>query len=205
MAPIFAVAACAVHPVVGGAERCMIVLHAVAGLAGQFREELMGYTSTILAILALAISAASFFRGVFKDRLRLKITSSFDDGQASPYGPKHAPSIDIVVINAGTRPVILRMVGGSDDDDHWGGSGMLIAHEKGGIRLGEHERWEHSIKNEDTVDQYSDDPRDILFTHMWIEDSLGNRYPIPNSYELVPKLQATLFVRPPAEINRDQR
>jgi hypothetical protein len=88
------------------------------------------------------------------------------------------------------------MVGGSDDSDHW--SGTFIAHEKGGIRLGEHERWEHSIKNEDTVDPYSDGPRDILFTHMWIEDSLGVRYPIPKSYEYVPKLQATLFTQPRA-------
>jgi hypothetical protein len=158
----------------------------------------MVYAGLLISILALTFTAANFFRGVYRDRLRLKITSAFDDGQASAYGPEHTPSIDIVVINAGTRPVILRMVGGSDDNDH--GGGMLIAHDKGGIRLGEHERWEHSIKNEETVDPYSDEPRDILFTHMWIEDSLGNRYPIPNSYELVPKLQATLFVRPPAEM-----
>jgi hypothetical protein len=158
----------------------------------------MGDAGFVISVLALALTAANFFRGVYKDRLRLKITSRFDDGEASAYGPEHSPSIDIVVINTGTRPVILRMVGGSDDNDHW--SGTLIAHEKGGIRLGEHERWEHSIKNEDTVDPYLDDPRDILFTHMWIEDSLGNRYPIPNSYEFVPKLQATLFVRPKKEL-----
>ena len=159
----------------------------------------MGYTGTILSILALAISAASFFRGVFKDRLRLKITSSFDDGEASEYEPQHAPHIHIVVVNTGTRPVILRMVGGSDDNDNW--SGQMLEHEKGGVRLGEHERWEHTITNEDTVDPHSHDPQDILHTHMWIEDSLGNRYPIPNSYELVPKLQATLFVAPPAELS----
>jgi hypothetical protein len=157
----------------------------------------MVYAGLVISILALAFTAANFFRSVYRDRLRLRITSTYDDGEASEYGPEHSPGIDIVVINTGTGPVILRMVGGSDDNDHWGGT--LLDHAKGGIRLGQHERWEHSIKNEDTVDVYSSAPEDILFTHMWIEDSLGNRYPIPNSYELVPRLQATLFVKARSE------
>jgi hypothetical protein len=159
----------------------------------------MVYAGFVISILALAFTAANFFRGICRDRLRLKITSTFDDGEALAYGPQHPPSIDIVVINAGTRPVILRMIGGADDKDNW--SGSMLNYEKGGIRLGEHERWEHTIRNEDTVDVYSNEPEDVLFTHMWIEDSLGNRYPIPNSYEYVPKLQATLFTEP-TEVER---
>jgi hypothetical protein len=34
---------------------------------------------------------------------------------------------------------------------------------------------------------------DFLLAHMWIEDTLGNRYIMPNSKQHLPVLQQTLF------------
>jgi hypothetical protein len=160
----------------------------------RFRgREPVGY-SEIISTVALLIAGSTFVRNLLRDRPRIQIKSAFYDGsESAEFEPNPQPSIQVVVVNTGTRPVILRVIGGADDKGR--GSGRMIEYEKGGTRLGKHERWEHTIKNEDTVDPYSNEPEDILFTHMWIEDSLGNRHLIPDSYDLVPKLQATLFVR----------
>lgn len=147
----------------------------------------MEYYSAIVATVALIISFANFWR----DRSNVKVSSSFYEG--SEWDP--LPEIRVVMANRGRRSVILRMIGGADDKDNW--ARTVLDYDKGGIRLGEHERWEHTIRNAHTVDPYAGQ-QDIFFTHMWIEDSLGVRRPIPRSYEYVRKLQATLLSRPSA-------
>ena len=147
----------------------------------------------ILSTIALIISVAGFglsALGVFRDRPRVKVTSTFYS--ADEFGPDQ---INVVVVNKGRRPVILRMIGGNGEGGGW--SATNLATEKGGIRLGEHERWEHTIKPEHTV-SFNPDGEDMRLERMWIEDSLGNRHSIPRSKEYVAKLQSSLFVKRPA-------
>jgi hypothetical protein len=139
----------------------------------------------VLSTIALIVSVGSFglaATNIFRDRPRVKITSALFEG--SEYDPE--PSIHIVVINKGRRPVILRMLGGSAADDDW--SGEFLEYDKGGVRLGEHERWEHSVSKQGRTSMNPDGP-DIIYTRMWIEDSLGNRYLIPHSREHIARLR----------------
>jgi hypothetical protein len=131
----------------------------------------------IVSTIALILSFGSF--GVaaynpFRDRPRLKVTSNF--WEESEWGPA---SIHAIVVNAGRRPVILRLLGG--DGPQGGFSGTYLAHDSGGLRLGEHERHEFSIKSEDAFFQADPDGPLEPFARMWIEDSLGNRHAIPRS------------------------
>lgn len=141
-------------------------------------------TSDVLAIVALIISVASLllsFYATYQDRPRLKVTSNFIE--ASEWGPAR---IHVTMINAGRRPVILRLLGGADSSGDW--SGSFLEHDKGGVRLGEHERHEADIEKDDT---YFTTPvgEDLLFESMWVEDSLGNRHAIPNSASYIKKLR----------------
>jgi hypothetical protein len=89
------------------------------------------------------------------------------------------------------------MIGGNGEGGGW--SAIMWATDKGGIRLGEHERWEHTIESEHMVSLNTPpDGEDMVFERMWIEDSLGNRRSIPRSKEYVAKLQSSLFVKRPA-------
>lgn len=142
-----------------------------------------GY-SEILSTVAIVLSLGSFAisaRGAFLDRPRLKIKSTFYDGS----GFNENPSIYVEVVNAGRRPVILRTIGGYDKHGSFGGT--LIDHEKGGRRLGEHERYEYTVYQHDAVFIDVDGPDDP-YERLAIEDSLGNRYVVPNSREHIPLL-----------------
>jgi hypothetical protein len=146
----------------------------------------------ILSTIALFISIASFglsALSVFRDRPRVKVTSTFY--AASDFNPD---GIHVVVVNKGRRPVILRTVGGSGEGGGW--SATSLATDKGGIRLGEHERWEHTIEPEHTV-SINPEGEGMIFERMWIEDSLGNRHSIPRSREYVATLQSSLFAKRP--------
>lgn len=139
--------------------------------------------ANVLSTIALVVSFGSF--GVasynsFRDRPRLKVTSTFYD--ASEWGPAN---LRVHVVNKGRRPAILRLLGGYTNRGDW--SAAHIDHEKGGHRLGEHERYEFRIEKEDAVMSGPDAP-DETFDRMWIEDTLGNRYPIPRSSEYIGKL-----------------
>lgn len=132
-------------------------------------------TSDIIAIVAVAISIASLaasFYAIFLDRPRLKVSSKYFGD--SEYGSRR---IVVTFVNVGRRPVILRLFGGHDETGDWVGS--FLGKEEGGLRLGEHERHEFTIRKEDTV-QISPEG-DIFFVQMWVEDSLGVRHPIPSS------------------------
>lgn len=139
--------------------------------------------SNYLSVAAILISIAGFglsFFVVFRDRPRLKVTSSYFD--AWEQGPA---KIQVVLINRGRRPVILRLLGGHDSDGEYGGT--FLKHDEGGLRLGEHERHELYIERDDTVLFAPDD--DVIYEEMWVEDSLGNRHTIPNSKAYIAKLR----------------
>ena len=55
---------------------------------------------------------------------------------------------------------------------------------KGGLRLGEHERHEFSLKKDDTV-AFIPDGDDIFYKEWWVEDSLGTRHKVPKSTEYI--------------------
>jgi len=139
--------------------------------------------SEILSTVALVISLGSLSVSgyvAFRDRPRLKITSRFV--AASEYGPNR---VVLTLINKGRRPVILRMLGGNSKDGKW--SATFLDQKNGGLRLGEYERYEHTIEKGDTV-CFHPDNEVWLFERLWVEDSLGNRHPVPNSRDHIKKL-----------------
>jgi len=138
--------------------------------------------ANVLSTIALLVSLGSFMvaaYNAFRDRPRLKVTSTFYD--ASEWGPAH---MSVAVVNKGRRPVILRLIGGNSSS---GSSGTYIEHDKGGLRLGEHERHEFKIDRDEAVHSGPDGPEDF-YDRMWIEDSLGNQHSIPKSREYIARM-----------------
>lgn len=143
----------------------------------------MANYSEVISTIALIVSLGSLSVSgyvAFRDRPRLKITSRFVP--ASEYGPNR---IVLALVNMGRRPVILRMLGGTSKNGAW--AAEFLAHEKGGLRLGEHERYEHTLEKDDTV-AFNPENEDLFYERLWVEDSLGNRHPVPNSHEHIKKL-----------------
>lgn len=138
--------------------------------------------ASVVSTIALIVSFGSFgvaAYNAFRDRPRLKVTSMFYE--SSEWGPAQ---MHVVVVNKGRRPAILRLLGGPTSGGTSGGT--LLEHDKGGLRLGEHERHEFRIERDDAVLLGPDGPE--TYDQMWIEDSLGDRHPIPQSREYIPKL-----------------
>lgn len=139
--------------------------------------------SDILSTVALIVSLGSLSVSAYvalRDRPRLKITSRYI--AASEYSPNR---IILTLINKGRRPVILRLLGGTSKDEKW--TATFLEQEKGGLRLGEHERYDHTIEKEDTVIFHNDND-DLFFERLWVEDSIGNRHYVPNSRDHINKL-----------------
>jgi len=137
----------------------------------------------IVSIVAICVSLASLGVALYtalRDRARLKIKSKFFS--ASEYGPDR---IVVSMVNAGRRPVVLRLIGGHDSHGQWGGS--YLEREKGGLRLGEHEHYEYKFEKEDTVLMVPDGD-DLFFEELWVEDSLGIRHAIPDSKAYIKRL-----------------
>jgi hypothetical protein len=141
-------------------------------------------TRSNIALLAsfgsLLVAAAGFVVNTFRDRPRLKVSSNlWHDDNGDPY------KIAVDVVNKGRRPVILKMIGGYDRQGRW--SGTYLDHDKGGIRLGEHEHKQFQLDKEKVVSMDEDGPDDP-YDVMWIEDTLGNRHKIPNSREYIGRM-----------------
>jgi hypothetical protein len=97
--------------------------------------------STIALVVSLGSLGVAAYNS-FRDRPRLKIISAFYEG--SEWNP--APGISVNVVNHGRRPVILRLLGGYNSQGQY--SGVFLEHDKGGIRLGEHERHDFSLEQD---------------------------------------------------------
>lgn len=129
-----------------------------------------------VSIAALAVSFASLMVSVYsslrdRGRLETKSTLIFDDAG------EDEPIIRIEAANAGRRPLILRMWGGSDDRGEF--VGTYIDREADGKRLGEHERIEFTLRRSDLGFSWEDNVVD--FTRLWFEDTLGRRYLVKDS------------------------
>ena len=130
--------------------------------------------SMIISLAAIFISLSSLavtFWSVWRDRPQLKFTSHFYP--SSEYG---SANIRVRVVNAGRRPLILRLIGG----DYSGGyrSGTYLGDSGKGLRLGEHEFFEESITRGHHMCL---DAEGKLLIRLWFEDSLGRRYVVPES------------------------
>ena len=134
--------------------------------------------SVCVSGLALIASILSLFFH-FQDRSLLKIISKYVP--ESDYG---AAYIAVSIVNAGKRPLIVRLLGGNGENGKW--VGEFLGEAKKGLRLGEKERHDMALFKDDMFAITPGD--DVIFNNLWIEDSLGKRHPVPNSKEYVSKL-----------------
>ena len=139
--------------------------------------------SETISIGALAVSCISLcvsFYFNFRDRANLKIKSAYCPGWA-----ESEAYVSISVVNAGRRPIVLRMWCGVDAAENW--VGTFINQAVNGGRLGEHERLDLKVTKEDLIAITPDS--EIVFVDLWIEDTLGRRYPVVNARENIKKLR----------------
>lgn len=140
-----------------------------------------GYIS-IFALLVSMISLAISWHFGFRDRANLKTSSVFYPSHPD-YDEAH---IKVEIVNHGRRPTILTLLGGDFEDGNW--SGENIGEVGKGLRLSEHEKYERSIYQRDLL--YVG-PEGVMneYINFWFEDTLGNRFEVKNSRELIKKLQ----------------
>jgi hypothetical protein len=127
----------------------------------------------VISVVALVVSITSVAFSLYfnyRDRACLRTTSKFYSGRSHPY-------IEVTIVNAGRRPIILRMWGGSDEKGEW--VGQFLGEEKRGLRIGEHERHDLSLDKNDLLSETPDGQ--VLFNDLWVEDSLGRRHPIKDA------------------------
>jgi len=136
--------------------------------------------SLTVSIVALVTSLTSVGVSIYfglRDRPKVKTSCTL----YPPYDENPVPRLFVRLVNAGRRPVIIRLFGGTFGKDGWQGTYL---NEGKGLRLGEHEFYEQTI---------SPDDQDVLFSHedseavqeLWFEDSLGQRHPVKNSRKLL--------------------
>lgn len=147
-----------------------------------------------IAMAALAVSLMSLALAVLnyrRDRPKLKIEARLYRWDGQPGWPGY---IEVKAVNAGRRPIFLVWLWGTSTRLK-AGSGHAFADSDAGLKLGEHEvksfRVTYLPREKDdhaAVAWVNDDIVDI--DHMSIEDSLGNRYEIPNMETLLPQLRS---------------
>jgi hypothetical protein len=134
----------------------------------------------VISLAALAVSMVGAGFSIYfnlRERAKLMALSQLLEGDEV-----EEPSIRITAINAGRRPLILRMWGGTDESGNW--VGRFLDQEQQGLRLAEHERTDVMLRNSDLG--FSHDEV-IEFTELWFEDSLGRRYRIKDSRKNIEK------------------
>jgi len=143
----------------------------------------MAMNSTeIISCIALFISFVSLGLSAFfglRDRARIITKSVFipNDYSGQAY-------ITISVVNAGRRPIILRMWGGAGADNDW--VGTFLGDKDNGLRLAEHERHEFVLHESDLTQQMPD--FSIEIKDVWFEDTLGRRYTVKDAKKNIAKL-----------------
>jgi hypothetical protein len=138
-------------------------------------SELMSLTAVVIALGSLVVS----FWVSWGDRPKLKVSTQFYPGfEDAP------PKFRVWAVNAGKRPIILRLLGG-DHEDGW--SGTYLGESGKGLRLGENEFFEDNISPGHNIFIH---PGGSRLVRMWFEDSLGRRYPVPRSEQYIAALLA---------------
>ena len=147
--------------------------------------------SIVISIFALCVSIASFgiaFANFRRDRGHVKAECSFTAGYDG-----QDPHLRASAVNAGRRPVVLRMWGGTDKAGVWAGS--MLRYEEGGHRLGEHERLDFAITAQDVL-QFVPEGDDVLYADLWFEDTLGRRHPMNGAKAALRELLADVPSKP---------
>ena len=144
-------------------------------------DDVKGWTG----IVALVVSVAGFwlsFANYRRDRPRLLATSRF-----SPGWEGLDPTVEVSIVNAGRRPVILRGLGRQGAGEAW--SMTFFDSAAGGKRLGEHERCDITLRVGELVEQ---DPKaEFDIVDLWVEDTLGARHGVKDARRNLALLRGT--------------
>jgi hypothetical protein len=135
-----------------------------------------------LSVAALVVSLASFATSAyfgFRDRARVIARSDY-----YPAWEDSPPRIQLSVVNAGRRPVILRMLVASETKKKWVGTHLGTPEKP--LRLGEFERYERTIEREDLVELTPDG--EIFANEFWFEDTLGKTHRVAGIKKNITKL-----------------
>lgn len=139
----------------------------------------------VVSVVALLVSVASLCFSVYfnlRDKARIVTGSRYlNDWDGA------GAHIEISIVNAGRRPIILRMWGGDDGTTRW--VGEILNGKDGGIRLAEHERHAITLSKDDLSGDTTPDET-IEFTNLWFEDTLGRRHVVRKAREHIERLRA---------------
>ena len=139
------------------------------------------------AIIAICVSLLSFGCSLYfglRDRAKIVTRSKFYGGV---YGDR--PSMVFSIVNAGRRPVVIRMwAGQAATDTDW--VGTYLGEGKAGLRLGEHDHHEITLHHEDLLGEAPGN--EVCFADLWFEDSLVRHYPVKDAKANI----ALLFAAP---------
>ena len=136
----------------------------------------------VISIIALVVSTVSLSLATYfglRDRASVRTTSNFHAERES--GSAH---VSVSIVNAGRRPIVLRMWAGADGSNNW--VGTFLGYEQNGLRLAEHERYNMRLARHDLYASIADD--DLWFSDLWFEDTLGRRYKVKHAKANLAKL-----------------
>lgn len=126
--------------------------------------------SAISLFISLCAASSSLYFGL-RDRAKLLVQAHMLQ-----------QSLEVSIVNAGRRPIIVRMLVATDDSANYV---CWFLGEKGqGLRLGEHERHDLILTDDDFVAMSlpsdMDYPKDL-----WLEDTIGRRFHVTNARQIV--------------------
>ena len=141
-------------------------------------SDIIAAIALLISILSLAISTAFSAR----DRANLKAKCVY-----LPHWEENPAHISVSIVNAGRRPLIVRMWAGAETKEKW--VGTYIGESKVGLRLGEHEHYEMKLEKSDLFCHTPDEVVEIR--DLWFEDSLGRKHKVKDAAKNLAKLWAT--------------
>ena len=132
-------------------------------------------TPEIISLLALVVSLASFSISLYvarRDRVALTAEAKFYHASE-----RSAPSVGILIANAGRRTVGLQMLIALTETDAW--NGFRLGKQREALILVEGQSYEVVWRKEDLSKGPTDE--DWLFVDLEVEDTLGKRHPVRNA------------------------
>ena len=136
-----------------------------------------------ISVIALFVSLCSFAATLFfnlRDRAHVITKSTYYPGYEGD-----SPKLAISIVNAGRRPIVLRMWAGSDGGSGW--VGTKLRPQDGGMRLAEHEMHEVILSATDLIGETPDES--MHFSSLWFEDTLGRRHFVANAEKNIARLK----------------
>lgn len=140
-------------------------------------NEYIPYIALIVSVLSFI---TSFYFG-FRDRVRVRATSTF----YPPHPEYDRAHLVIRILNRGRRVAVLTMFGGDLADRSW--QGENLGEKDRGLHLTEHQFYERKFYPED-IGAISPDS-ESEFVELWFEDSLGKRHKVKNSRKGIQQLK----------------